>query len=1036
MALTIGELTGFIRIDDGQVQPGLRRAESAVEASGRAIAQAAGEAGEAAGDSLGDGIVRGADGRLRNARGHFVAAGRRAGDAVGDGLERGVEEGAEDAVQGAEGELSRMQMVAAGAGVAAGAALMVGIAETLSQDQITAKLGAQLGTTPAVAQRYGKIAGKMFGDAVTGDFQTAADAIKSVVGSGLAPPNATNRQLESIATKAADVSSTFNQELGGVTNAVSQLMRTGLAKNATEAFDIVTKGLGTSANKADDFLETLNEYSTQFRRVGLDGATATGLLTQALANGAKDGDQVADALGIFGETALAGGTAVDEAFKSIGLNSGVMAKDIGKGGASAQSALQKTMDALRGTKDEQVKLNAAGALFGDPGKIMGDALFKLDPASAAASSGMDKAKGSTDALAASLRNNASTQVTKFQNGMKQGFVNILGGQVIPAMISFGRWARENSTSLTVLASVIGGALVVAMTFMGITATRTAIANTAAWFTSGTTAGASAARQVAAAASVVGGWIAQGAAAVAQGARVVGAWILMGAQALIQGARMAAAWVLAMGPVGWIIAAVVGLAALIFLNWDKIKEYTAKAWDWVWNKIKSFASFVWNLFLNWTIYGLIIKHWDKIQKGIVEKTVAIIAWVKGVPDRINRALGSLSSLLYGKGKDIVAGLWDGIRGMGSWISGKIIGWAREVIPGPIAKALGIKSPSRVTAAQGRWIVRGLIDGMTGSTKQVKAAAAKLAGIVRQGLAGGREKRALGRVTKDSRRLMGLASQDEKLAAKLKAAQQQLSNQLAARDKLSADVKKGILDGANITAGGGEERVTANSILHGLTSRLKAAQKFAAHLRELRKKGVRGDLIGQIANAGVEQGGAAAAALATASQSQIKAINGTQSALVTAAGQTGTAAGQAMYGAGIQAAQGLVKGLKDRRSDIEREMIAIARGMSKAIRQALGIKSPSRIMAAIGAYIPAGLVRGIESGRGAVDSSMSTLVDPAVSVPNLRGPRPDGVGGRGQQTVVIEIRSSGSRADDFVLDSLRRSVKTRGNDVQLVVAGRRQ
>lgn len=51
------------------------------------LARAAKEAGEQAGVSLGDGIVRGTDGRLRDAKGRFVASGRSVGGGVSDGAE-------------------------------------------------------------------------------------------------------------------------------------------------------------------------------------------------------------------------------------------------------------------------------------------------------------------------------------------------------------------------------------------------------------------------------------------------------------------------------------------------------------------------------------------------------------------------------------------------------------------------------------------------------------------------------------------------------------------------------------------------------------------------------------------------------------------------------------------------------------------------------------------------------------------------------------------------------------------------------------
>ncbi|RIH58473.1 hypothetical protein D3C59_34920 [Streptomyces sp. SHP22-7] len=156
--------------------------------------------------------------------------------------------------------------------------------------------------------------------------------------------------------------------------------------------------------------------------MGLDGATSIGLINQAIQAGARDSDQVADAIGQFGERALASEQAAKDAFKSIGLDAGQMAAMIGKGGTSARDALQITMDALRGTEDRTTQLTAAAALFGDPANVMGDALFAMNPASAAASSGMDKVTGAASKLGDTLRDNTSTRIEV----LKRRFTSVFG----------------------------------------------------------------------------------------------------------------------------------------------------------------------------------------------------------------------------------------------------------------------------------------------------------------------------------------------------------------------------------------------------------------------------------------------------------------------------------------------------------------------------------------------------------------------------------------------------------------------------------
>ncbi|MFB6948890.1 phage tail tape measure protein [Streptomyces niveus] len=579
----------------------------------------------------------------------------------------------------------------AAGGLLAGAALVGGIGAALDQGKITAKLGAQLGATPAEAERYGKVAGQLYAKGVTTDFQAAADAIKATMSAGLAPPGATNAQLESIATKVSDVATTFDLDLGQSANAVGQMMKTKLAPDAKGALDVIARGMQVMGPRADDLADTFNEYSVQFKNMGLSAEMATGILAQGMKAGARDTDLVADTIKEFSIEAVAGGERVKTGFSSLGLNADEMVEKFAAGGPAAASAFDTVLDKLRAIEDPAKRNTVAIELFGTKAEDMGQSLYALDPSKAVA--GLGQVAGASGKLGDSLRDNAGAQLTAFTRGIQQGFVEILGGQVIPAMMSFGQWAGDNATTMTVLASVIGGVLITALTFMAITATQSAIANTAAWFTTGTTAGASAARQVVAA------------------GRVVGGWVLMGLQSMVQAARMAAAWVIAMGPVGWIIATVIALAALIWANWDKIKKATGVVWDWIWSKIKGTGSTILGYIKSIPLVSLFLNHWDKIKSGTVNKVLDFISYVREIPGRIKSAFGSLGSLLYNQGRNVVQGLWNGIKGMGGWLRGQLISFAKSQIPGPIAKALGISSPSKLMADEiGHWIPAGIGMGV--------------------------------------------------------------------------------------------------------------------------------------------------------------------------------------------------------------------------------------------------------------------------------------------------------------------------------------
>ncbi|MGW1221467.1 hypothetical protein ACWD6O_13700 [Streptomyces californicus] len=499
---------------------------------------------------------------------------------------------------------------------------------------------------------------------------------------------------------------------------------------------------------------------------------------------------------------------------------------------------------------------------------------------------------------------------------------------------------------------------------------------------------------------IGTWIAT---VVRAAAVAVVQFALMAARAVAWAVVMAAQWLIAMGPIGWVIAAVIGLVALIVANWSKIKQWTGAAWTWVWSKIKGIASAIIGFFARWNLVAIFLRHWDRIKSGVTTKAGQLVMWVSKLPGRISAGLGSLGRLLVDKGRAVVQGLWSGIQAMGGWIKGKVMSFARAVIPGPIAKVLGIASPSKVTTAQGRWIGRGLGDGLLGTAKQVKAAAEKLAGIVRGSLAPGKKRtKALGRISGDAKALVALAKRDLRVATQLKDARKSLAAQIKARDKLAADIRKGVMDSANITQLVQDVPVTATSLIAGLTAKVQQALQFTANLAKLRKKGVAADLIAQIGQAGVEQGSAAASALANASTAEIQQLNTQQRALAKAATAAGATAGNAMYGTGIQAAQGLIKGLASQQRAIEKQMVTIAKGMTKAIKRALGINSPSRVMAReVGRHVPTGVEVGAEDARGSLDRTMRHLVD-VPGIKKMQQPRTgSGGAGDGRDHLIIEL-----------------------------------
>lgn len=88
------------------------------------------------------------------------------------------------------------------------------------------------------------------------------------------------------------------------------------------------------------------------------------------------------------------------------------------------------------------------------------------------------------------------------------------------------------------------------------------------------------------------------------------------------------------------------------------------------------------------------------------------------DNIIDAVSNLPSQMLDVGSNIVRGVWNGITGMGTWISDKVSGFFTGIVDGAKA-ALGIHSPSRVFRDQvGKYMAQGVGVGFEDETGNIE------------------------------------------------------------------------------------------------------------------------------------------------------------------------------------------------------------------------------------------------------------------------------------------------------------------------------
>lgn len=295
----------------------------------------------------------------------------------------------------------------------------------MDRADLDAKFQAQMAGFGPEAATAGAAAGEIYTDAFGESMADVNDTVRRVwqdIGQGSA---AWTRKVSEQVISVAD---TFDSEMSGVTRGVGQMLRTGLAGSAEEALDIVTAAFQHGVDKSGDFLETLEEYGTQFRKLGLDGQTAVGLLTQGLQAGARDADTVADAIKEFSIRAIDGSKASSGAFKALGLDAKDMAHQIASGGDSAKQGLDKVLDLLRAVKDPVERDALAVALFGTKAEDLGKALYALDPSKAAAALG--EVGGAAEKLTAKVGDTPAAKLEHYKRMLSSGFSSAMADAVV------------------------------------------------------------------------------------------------------------------------------------------------------------------------------------------------------------------------------------------------------------------------------------------------------------------------------------------------------------------------------------------------------------------------------------------------------------------------------------------------------------------------------------------------------------------------------------------------------------------------------
>lgn len=572
-----------------------RRAAGSVEDVEDA-AEGAADAAERAADEVEDvgDAARDAEGAADDLRDSLDEA----GDAGEQAAERTESRWSGISAQIGQGFSTGIGIVLAQAGAQAAGSFFTAFTSAMESEASADKLAAQLGASGERATELGEIQARVYAANWGESLDQVGEAIRGVtqnIGEG------NDEWLERMTTKALALAQTFDQDVGPATAAVAQMLNTGLAGNADEAFDIITAGFQMGADRGGDFLDTIVGGADNLKTFGFDGRAAVGLITQGLDAGAESADSV---IGLFEElvgNVASGGDELAEVFTTLGLDARQMTTDLTSGGPAANAALDTLLDSIRNLEDPIQRAAIVAGLFGEEGAAMQNTLMAIDPSSAVAALG--EVEGAAGRMADQVGSNAAgsletlkrtfmTQLgnlgavalpplislaTAITGGLEPAFriagqvvggfvvaVGVLGsfltGTAVPALRDFAGWVSANQTPILIVAGVITAVLLPALIQAGVQATIAAVKQVAAWTMTGAAAVKNAVIQTGA--LVVSGakWVWAGWTATGSAAKQVGAWVVIGARATAGAAVQVGALVMTGTRWVWVgIQATVGAA---------------------------------------------------------------------------------------------------------------------------------------------------------------------------------------------------------------------------------------------------------------------------------------------------------------------------------------------------------------------------------------------------------------------------------------------------------------------------------------------
>jgi phage-related minor tail protein len=185
----------------------------------------------------------------------------------------------------------------------------------------------------------------------------------------------TGKELEETTKNAIMYRDVFKGDIQESIRTVDTMMKN-FGITSEESYNLLAQGSQKGLDKNGELMDTMNEYSPLFAKMGFGADGMLDTLASGLEAGAWNLDKVGDGIKEFGIRTKDGSKGSMQAYKALGLSGEEMTDQFAAGGDVAQKAFLKTVKAINSVKDPAVKNTVAIQLFGTQAEDLEDKVIK------------------------------------------------------------------------------------------------------------------------------------------------------------------------------------------------------------------------------------------------------------------------------------------------------------------------------------------------------------------------------------------------------------------------------------------------------------------------------------------------------------------------------------------------------------------------------------------------------------------------------------------------------------------------------------